>query len=76
MKTVLLQPAVWICLVAFASGVAAGDEDDDPGGTLNPEEMTPSASLAKAIRGEVDMVTCSYGYLMHKYQRDMAGASS
>lgn len=66
MKTVLLQPAVWICLVAFASGVAAGDEDDDPGGTLNPEEMTPSASLAKAIRGEVDMVTCSYGYLMHK----------
>lgn len=66
MNTVLLQLALWTCLVALAGAVSADDDDNDPGGTLNPEEMTPNASLAKAIRGEVDMVTCSYGYLMHK----------
>ncbi len=66
MHTVLLQSALLALLVALVGVVAADDADSDPGGTLNPEEMTPNASLAKAIRGEVDMVTCSYGYLMHK----------
>lgn len=40
--------------------------DDDPGGTLNPDEMSLSSSLAKARKGQVNMVICSQGYLMTK----------
>lgn len=36
-------------------------------GTLNPEELTLEDSLAKARRGEVDMVVCANGYFLTKW---------
>ncbi len=54
-------------LLLVAAPVFAQDtDDDDPGGVLNPDEMSLSGSLAKALRGDVDMVICSQGYLMTK----------
>lgn len=49
--------------------VLAEDGETDPGGTLNPDEMSLSQSLAKAASGEVDMVVCSHGYLLTKRGR-------
>lgn len=48
--------------------VFAQDEqgDEDPGGVLNPDEMSLNRSLERALKGEVDMVICSQGYLMTK----------
>jgi hypothetical protein len=40
--------------------------DPDPGGILNPEEMTLNRSLSRALEGDVDMVICAQGYLMTK----------
>ncbi len=52
--------------LAMTIATAASASDDDPGGTLNPDEMSLNSSLAKALRGEVNMVICSQGYLMTK----------
>ncbi|MEP3265285.1 MAG: tetratricopeptide repeat protein [Hyphomicrobiales bacterium] len=57
--------------------VTANDKiEDDPGGVLNPEEMTLQQSLARASRGDVNMVICAQGYLMtkkgdHKQAREL-----
>jgi len=40
--------------------------DDDPGGTLNPDEMSLNKSFNLAKRGKVGMVVCAQGYLMTK----------
>lgn len=49
----------------FASAFA-NDESFDPGGVLNPDEMSLSSTLKKALNGDVGMVVCSQGYLMTK----------
>lgn len=58
-----------LCVFALslltASAAAAADDVDD-GGTLNPDEMTMSRSLALAKEGKVGMVICAQGYLMTK----------
>lgn len=41
-------------------------EEVDPGGVLNPDEMSLNSALQKAINGDVGMVVCSQGYLMTK----------
>ncbi len=60
MKARLAAIALLVAAPALAS------DDDDPGGTLNPDEMSLSSSLAKARKGQVNMVICSQGYLMTK----------
>ncbi len=62
MKHLLLAAALTLPFAAQADD----DDDTDPGGTLNPDEMSLSSSLAKAARGDVDMIVCSQGYLMTK----------
>ncbi len=41
-------------------------EDTDPGGTLNPDEMTWQSFLKRAENGETGMVLCSMGYALTK----------
>ncbi len=50
--------------VLFAGRALA--EEVDPGGTLNPDEMSLNKALSRALQGDVDMVTCAQGYLMTK----------
>lgn len=60
------------CRIVFAAPLLAcllftpAVADDDPGGTLNPDEMTLNRSFALAREGKVDMVICAQGYLMTK----------
>lgn len=50
------------CALALgAVGVSAEPEDDDPGGVLNPDEMTWQSMLDRAEDGETGMVLCSTG---------------
>jgi len=53
-----------LLLLSGISGTLA--EEVDPGGTLNPDEMTLNKSLQRALEGDVDMVVCAQGYLMTK----------
>lgn len=53
-----------ICLLAATPALA--EMDDDPGGTLNPDEMTWQSFLNKAEEGETGMVLCSTGYMLTK----------
>lgn len=53
-----------LLLLCLAGPILA--EEIDPGGTLNPDEMTLNRSLQRALEGDVDMVVCSQGYLMTK----------
>lgn len=58
-----------IYAVVFATALPAAAEqalDNDPGGTLNPEEMTWQTFRDRALRGEADMVLCSQGYMLTK----------
>ncbi|MEM9780983.1 MAG: sel1 repeat family protein [Pseudomonadota bacterium] len=50
---------------------AAGDREtvDDPGGTLNPDEMTLSKALNDAFEGRTSMMVCAQGYLATKAGR-------
>lgn len=50
------------CLIALP--VLA--EDIDPGGTLNPDEMTWQSMRDRAARGETDMTLCASGYMLTK----------
>ena len=52
-------------LITSSAGTPSAEEID-PGGTLNPDEMSLSRSLSRAREGEVGMVVCSQGYLMTK----------
>ena len=42
------------------------EEPVDPGGTLNPDEMSLSRTLGLAAEGRVGMVECAQGYLLTK----------
>ena len=55
--------ALTSCLIAAVSTAKAED------GTLNPEELSLNSVMAKAIRGEVDMMTCAQGYFITKSGR-------
>ncbi|MCA8884409.1 MAG: sel1 repeat family protein [Rhodobacteraceae bacterium] len=44
--------------------VQAGDVD--PGGTLNPDEMTWQSVVERAAQGESSMVICATGYMLTK----------
>lgn len=61
MKPIALTAA--LCLAAFP---AVAEEDDDLGGTLNPEELTLNSAIAKAARGETSMMICAMGYPITK----------
>lgn len=56
-------------ILAFVAALAAfplAAEETDPGGTLNPDEMTWQSFVEKAERGETGMVLCSMGYALTK----------
>lgn len=58
-----LYPAVFaLAFPAMADELAEGD----PGGTLNPDEMTWQSFRDRALEGEADMVLCSQGYMLTK----------
>ncbi|WP_299483656.1 tetratricopeptide repeat protein [uncultured Roseibium sp.] len=57
---------VSLFLVAGIWGQSALAEEVDSGGTLNPDEMSLSKSLTRALEGDVDMVVCAQGYLLTK----------
>ena len=61
-----MSKAVAFLLVFSALFSSLSAEEVDPGGTLNPDEMTLNRSLQRALEGDVDMVVCSQGYLMTK----------
>ncbi len=58
-----------LALALLAAPALAQPEAPDaaPQGELNPEELTLENSLAKARRGEVDMVVCANGYFITKW---------
>ena len=58
-----MRPIITIAIALLAMPALA---EDDPGGTLNPDEMTLDRSFQMAKRGEVGMVVCAQGYLMTK----------
>ena len=55
-----------LCLLP---GLAQAEEGTLEHGTLNPEEMSLNTVMQKALRGEVDMVTCAQGYFITKSGR-------
>jgi len=55
------------CAVALsATALSAEPEDDDPGGVLNPDEMTWQSMLDRAEKGWTGIVLCSTGYMRTK----------
>lgn len=52
-------------LIAVMTAATVQAED----GTLNPEELSLNSAIAKAVRGEVDMMTCAQGYFITKSGR-------
>ncbi|WP_439124365.1 tetratricopeptide repeat protein [Marivita sp.] len=55
------------CAFALTSAALLADpDDDDPGGVLNPDEMTWQSILDRAEDGETGMVLCSTGYMLTK----------
>lgn len=57
--------ALLIC-AALSAPALADETEIDPGGTLNPDEMTWESMLDRANRGETDMVLCASGYMLTK----------
>ncbi|MEM7548001.1 MAG: sel1 repeat family protein [Pseudomonadota bacterium] len=60
-----LRSSLVATLVLLATHAMAED-DIDPGGTLNPDEMTLDSMIAKAARGETSMTVCASGYMITK----------
>lgn len=54
------------CIAALCAAPAFAANDDDLGGTLNPEEMTLGRVLDNIRGGETKMTDCAAGYLMTK----------
>lgn len=55
----------FLVLLCFL-GVPAFAEDADPGGELNPEELTLNSSVKRAAEGKADIVICMQGYFATK----------
>lgn len=51
---------------ALLSAPVLAEDPDDPGGTLNPDEMTWQSMFDRAERGETNMVLCASGYMLTK----------
>ena len=60
-----MKQGVLVCVLTSAAFLAHAQEDD-PGGTLNPDEMGINRVLERALSGDVDMAVCGQGYLMTK----------
>lgn len=61
-----MKHALILSLAVCAGPVLAEADNDDPGGVLNPDEMTWQSFLQRAEDGETDMVLCSTGYMLTK----------
>lgn len=61
----MLRPLLIVGLLMLASPLAQADED----GTLNPEELSLGSVMERAVRGQVDMMTCAQGYFITKSGR-------
>ncbi len=55
-----------IATALIMASLTAAHADDDAGGTLNPEELTLNSAIAKAARGETNMMICAMGYPVTK----------
>jgi len=66
MKICLLSVALLATALLSFEVAPASAEELDPGGTLNPDEMSLNQSLKRAMDGDVNMVICAQGYLMTK----------
>ncbi|MEP3275929.1 MAG: sel1 repeat family protein [Stappiaceae bacterium] len=53
----------------FATASVSASEDDDSGGTLNPEEMSIGRVMDNVRGGRLDMMTCASGYFITKAGR-------
>lgn len=62
----MLRALLILGLVALSVAGALA-ESDDPGGTLNPEEMSLDSAVAEVLRGETSMVNCAQGYHLTKW---------
>ena len=64
----MLRLVAACCAAALLSGAPPtfAEEQRDPGGSLNPEEMTVNAMIARAARGESSMVVCMQAYFAIK----------
>ena len=56
----------FIAATLVAASLSVSLADEDPGGTLNPEELTLNSAIAKAARGETSMMICAMGYPVTK----------
>ena len=66
----MLRPAAALAAVLLsAPALAQPAQVEDPGGVLNPDEMSLDSAIAKAARGETGMVVCAQGYLVTKSGR-------
>lgn len=59
------------CLAVSLAGalllaLPARAQDGDPGGTLNPDELSMDRMIQNAREGRLDMMTCASGYAMTK----------
>ncbi len=55
-----------IATALIAGLFTAAQAEEDPGGTLNPEELTLNSAIAKAAQGETSMMICAMGYPVTK----------
>ena len=65
----MIRALIIAALAAACPTAPTWAEEVDPGGTLNPEELTLESAIAKAARGETSMTTCAMGYLVTKSGR-------
>ncbi|TRW99729.1 sel1 repeat family protein [Paracoccus sp. M683] len=52
--------------MAAPAALPADAQDADPGGTLNPDELSMDRMIQNAREGRLDMITCASGYAMTK----------
>lgn len=63
----MLRILLVLLVTSFSAWAQAQTEDeDDLGGTLNPEEMSMNKMLERALNGDVDIAVCGQGYMMTK----------
>ena len=68
------MPLLRLALIAALTALPVLAEED-PGGDLNPEEMTLNSIIDRAARGESSMVVCMQGYFAVK-SADYAGGKT
>ncbi|WP_350334309.1 tetratricopeptide repeat protein [Coralliovum pocilloporae] len=64
----LIRVTLFLSLLA-APALADPTSQTDPGGTLNPEEMSMARVMENIRRGQTDMSSCAAGYLITKSGR-------